>query len=109
MELQLDKSIAMNKTKEVGVTVTVRKNKVGVPWGECTQLLRLGEGFDHVYDLYNEAIWLGVIEKRGSWLIWGDEKFQGVATIYGELRKDDEIRNKLRKDVKKAWRELKKA
>jgi len=107
LELVLDKNIAMQKTKEVGVQVTVRKNKVGVPWGECTQLLRLGEGFDPIYDLYNEALWLGIVEKRSSWLIWGERKFQGVTNIYKELRENDETRRQLRKEVRRKWKEWK--
>jgi len=103
LELTIDPKISLRSDKEVGITINVRKNKVGIPHQECTQLLKIGKGFDPIYDLYNEALYYDILERRGSWIAWGDEKYQGLTALLEFLESDEDGKEKLQQEVMLNW------
>ena len=54
--------------------VKVIKNKVAAPFKEAEFDIRWGVGIDHVGDLLDRGVELGVIAKRGAYLSFGGEK-----------------------------------
>jgi len=58
--------------------------------------LRLGFGFDPIYDLIDLAELAYQIKYRGSWIYLNeDTKYQGTVKLYDALLNDDKVRNAL--------------
>jgi recombination protein RecA len=47
--------------------------------------LRYGYGYDNEAELVNIAMDLGLVRKAGSWLTYGEEKFQGTENMRNYL------------------------
>jgi len=78
--------VELDKTKQSAYQNTI----IRVPF-------KLGIGFDSTQALLNSAKGYGVIDVRGSWYYWGEEKLgQGVAAVVERLKSDDDLRLKLR-------------
>lgn len=77
---------AVSKIKEgdevVGSRVRIRsvKNKMSAPYHDTEVTLNSG-GFDLKRDLVDAAIERGIIDKKGSWLSFGGERYQGVNAL----------------------------
>lgn len=77
------------------IKATLRKNKVGVPFGYTEVDLIFGRGFELVGELVELAIEYGIVNKAGAWLSYGDEKWQGKERLSDRLREDKELYNEL--------------
>lgn len=83
------------------------KNKVWYPFKSYEfQIKLMGEdsdfcGVDVIYDLYMEAVFLGVIKKSGSWLSFGDEKIQGEEATITRIRNDPQFRSSIEAEISK--------
>lgn len=60
------------------IRVKTAKNKLNAPFKECTYDLIFGSGIDKEKDIVDMAVSLGVFEKGGAWISYGDKKFQGI-------------------------------
>jgi recombination protein RecA len=105
ISLEFDKDLSIDEKEGMGIRMHVRKNKVGTPHHECTQLMLYGSGFDKLYDVVNEGMMLNIIEKRSSWYVWGDEKFQGLSNMRTYFRKYPEQLEELKNEVTDEWDE----
>lgn len=71
------------------VTVKVRKNKVGPPYGEAVFDIVQDQGIDAWSDLLDWLVLTEQVEKRGSWFYLGEESIgQGAAQAKAWLREN---------------------
>lgn len=73
------------------IKVILRKNKVGYPFGEIETNLLFGHGFDPYEELATLAIDKGIIEKKGAWFYYEEEKYQGKANLIVALKAEQEF------------------
>jgi len=69
----------------IGHTVEAEtmKNRFQGKGKKAQSTLIYGKGFSREYDVFEQALSFGLVDKKGSWITVGDEKFQGVmAAIY---------------------------
>jgi len=99
IELTLDKDVSVDSEKGHGVKFTVKKNKLGIPYRTCSQLMMYDHGFDRTYDVLNEGMEVGIIQKSGSWYKWGGQSFQGITNFRLAANKDPEMLDKLRDEI----------
>ena len=93
IDLRKGKTLKSGEEDPYGQETNIRivKNKCAPPFRNCTVDLIYGEGFDRVKSLIDTAIEKGVIEQSGSWIKFGDQKWQGKDA----LRKDPEALEKI--------------
>ena len=104
---QITKEYSYGKKKikrPVGRTVTyhIDFNKIGKPGGAGTYDFYYGGddvGIDKVGEIVDLAISLGVVEQRGSWLFFGDEKWQGRHALIDNVKKSAALDKALRNEV----------
>ncbi|MHC4841007.1 MAG: recombinase RecA [Planctomycetota bacterium] len=74
----------------VGARVTVVKNKVAPPFKRCEVEIYFGKGFSYLNDLVNFGVQLGILQKSGNWLSFGEIKLgNGKTNAYEFLRQPD--------------------
>jgi hypothetical protein len=54
-----------------------------------------GKGIDKNKDLVNICETLGIISKKGAWLNYGKNKWQGVSSAVEQLQTDEKLREEL--------------
>lgn len=59
------------------------KNKVAPPFERCHIKLNYNQGIDHIHDVIETAKVLGIIEVKGSWFQYKENKYNGNAELYG--------------------------
>jgi len=69
-------------------TFKVVKNKRAAPWRTAEVDLIYGMGYDTDGELIEMGVDMGLIEKGGSWLTYGEHKWQGKDRAKLELQKD---------------------
>lgn len=85
-----------NRTK-----VKVVKNKLAPPFKQVEFDIRYGVGIDKLAELIELGAEDGVINKSGSWYSYGDTRIgQGKTNACLFLKENDEIRNKVEKEIK---------
>lgn len=67
------------------------KNKVSPPLQQAMLTYVLGEGFSVYYDYFDLALKLGIIEKKASWYIFGDNRIQGDLAFYKRMKTNPEL------------------
>mmetsp|Transcript_32832 Transcript_32832/g.97820 ORF Transcript_32832/g.97820 Transcript_32832/m.97820 type:complete len:417 (-) Transcript_32832:457-1707(-) len=100
-------AIKGDKDEVVGAKVRVKivKNKVGVPYREAMFDVRFGMGIDELGSVFEAAELVDVIERKGSWYFFGDEKLaQGRENALLRVREDAELQSRLRQAVKDNFR-----
>lgn len=60
------------------VRAKTTKNKLNSPFKEVTYDLIFGKGIDKIKDRVELATEVGIIEKTGTWMNYGENKFQGM-------------------------------
>ncbi|TDE87356.1 AAA family ATPase [Deinococcus sp. S9] len=94
-----------NPTKDLNdgvaadVTITIKKNKLGRQDYEIPARMVFGQGFDPVYDLLQTAIDTGVVQKKGAWTYFGEQKWNGENALLQALSEDVDLYQKLREAV----------
>jgi recombination protein RecA len=80
------------------VRIKVVKNKVAPPFRQAECEMYYGEGISRESCLLDVGVDAGVIEKTGSWFIWGEERIgQGRDNARAYLREHPEQTDKLEK------------
>jgi len=78
----------------------VVKNKLAAPWRTAKIDLIYGVGYNFVSEVANLGVDFGLIEQTGAWFKYGEEKFQGKATLVNVFRENVAMYNELRGKVK---------
>jgi recombination protein RecA len=83
------------------VRVRVVKNKVAPPFGQAEFDLLHEEGISRLGDLIDVATQLGVIQKTGTWLTFGEQKLgQGKENVRNFLQENPNLRDELEAKVR---------
>jgi recombination protein RecA len=72
----------------------------GKPRTQYTSYLRYGHGIDCEFEIVAEAVNLSIVEKSGSWLSYGEVKFQGMAKFADALRADPLLKTEIETKIK---------
>lgn len=91
---QISKETESNKT-----TVTVIKNKCGVPFGEAVFAINWGTGIDRTGEIVTLGIEKKIITVSGSWYQYKDQKIQGEEKVKEYLNSNPEELKELQKLV----------
>ncbi len=84
-----------NKTR-----IKVVKNKLAPPFGRAEVEIRFGEGICPWIDLLQKGLDLELIDQRGSWFSYGDQKLgQGREAARAWLRENPEVSAALREQI----------
>ncbi len=89
----------------VGVRTKVKvvKNKVAPPFREATFVLIHGEGISKEGDVLDLATNMGIIEKSGTWYVFGGERIgQGWENTKQYLKEKREVYSKIEGEIRKA-------
>lgn len=81
-------------TESVGINVkfTVKKNKLAPPFRSFIIPLYFGKGIDSIRDMISFATMLGVLKKKGSYLVFENETLgQGVSKTADTLRNSPDL------------------
>ncbi len=76
------------------------KNKLAAPWRTAKIDLIYGVGYDFSGEVVNLGVELGIIDKRGAWFYYGDEKYQGTNSLSEAFIEDQDMYVELRSKVK---------
>jgi recombination protein RecA len=80
-------------------TFKVVKNKRAAPWRQAEVDLIYGLGYDTDGELVDLGIDMGIIEKGGAWLVYGDYKWHGKDKAKLALQKDKSLCESLRREL----------
>ncbi len=84
--------------------VTVVKNKVAPPFRKIEFDILYGHGISREGDLIDLAVDKDIIDKRGSWYLYGDTRIgQGRENVRRFLIENDEVRLEIEEKVKKEY------
>ncbi|MCA9376932.1 recombinase RecA [Candidatus Nomurabacteria bacterium] len=76
--------------------VKVVKNKLAPPFKEASFLIKYPSGIDKESSILDAAISRGIVEKKGSWLSYGDRQLaQGAESSAEELKKDPNLKKEI--------------
>jgi recombination protein RecA len=84
------------------VRVKVVKNKLAPPFRECETEIHFGKGFSKENEYYIEALKYDVLKKSGSWLSWGEDRWQGKDNTVKFFEDNPKVFEKFMKEVKEA-------
>lgn len=79
--------------------VKVKKNKVAPPHRQAEFTILYGQGIDKVGCIVDEAINKQILERKGPWYYYGEEKFQGKDSILQEAKDNEKFLNSLKNDL----------
>jgi recombination protein RecA len=82
------------------VVVKVVKNKLAPPFREAHFQVMYGTGIDRMGELVDTAEKLGVVEKKGAWYAWGEDKLgqgreRAIETLAGDPARVDRLQQLL--------------
>ena len=93
-----DGQVVGNRTR-----VKVVKNKVAAPFAEAEFDILYACGISREGSILDAALARGVVEKRGSWLAYGDRQLaQGQLAAIEYLKENPDVADRIAADVKKA-------
>ena len=94
----------MVKDKEVGKKILWRLDNgyldCAVPGSSVTGYLRYGYGLDEESELTQLALDFGVVEQKGAWFYFGEEKFQGQESLTVAIKENVELKEKIWSKIK---------
>lgn len=97
LELRVVEKLKGKDDETYGVVVDVftTKNKVSPPYKHVKLTYLDGEGFSPTWDLFEAAMTAKVFEKKGSWINFEDQKWQGELNVYNALKADPSLQEKV--------------
>lgn len=87
------------------VNIHVSKNKVGKPFRTVQVEFTYGKGFTETADVISSAQRLGLIEGRGAWFYYGENKFQGETRLKQTFEENQELYQQLKAQVLEKFEE----
>lgn len=104
MRIDLRRIASLKKGEEaVGnrVRASIVKNKVAPPFRKAEFDIMFDEGISRDGSVLDMAEILGILQKSGSWLIYGEEKIgQGRENAKAYLKENPKLRDKLEKEIR---------
>ena len=85
-----------NRTK-----VKIVKSKVAPPFKQVEFDILYNEGISKTGDLIDLGVGQGIIKKSGAWFTYGEDRFQGREGFRQKLVEQQDMRDKLEKDIRK--------
>ena len=84
-----------------GMTVKIKavKNKTFRPFLEAELELHYGKGFDRLQSLMDAGLAMGLIQIKGAWLGYGDERFNGKKKFKDAMINDPDLYDVLKSEV----------
>ncbi len=83
--------------------VKVVKNKLAPPFKEANFSIRYPTGIDKESSILDAAIAKGIMQKKGSWISYGDQQIaQGMESAAEQLRQDKKLADQITKEVLKS-------
>ena len=111
VRLDVRRIASLKKGEEVignRTLVKVVKNKMAAPFARAEFDLLYNEGISQSGELLDLAVKENVVEKSGSWFSFESEKLgQGREAVRLAIKEQAELRNKIKKALKKAYTERK--
>lgn len=103
LELRLVEKLKGKDDDIYGVVIDVHtmKNKVSPPYKHVKLTYLNGEGFSPTWDLFEAAMVAKVLEKKGSWISFSDQKWQGELNVYAAIKADSELKAKIEEALHK--------
>lgn len=78
----------------------VVKNKLAPPYRKATIPLVYGKGFDSRWEVLTLAASLGILDKKGAWYYYKEERLcQGELNVLVLLKEDDSMYNEIRNNI----------
>lgn len=99
LEIRGHKPEERNGVEGIPVNVKVVKNKQAKPGMKTELFLAFGKGFDEVFDAVSTGVELKIIKQGGAWYEYGAIKAQGKESLMNELRANETLLAKLKKDI----------
>ena len=90
---------ANDETFAYKVKFFTAKNKLSPQWKTAILTYVFDEGFSTTYDWFDLALKNKIIEKKGGWLAFGDQKVQGELKFYKMMRSNPELFEAIKKAV----------
>jgi recombination protein RecA len=89
-------------TKIIGhrIKISVVKNKVAVPFGEASFVVRYATGIDRIDELATLAVEREVVQLKGPMYYFGELKWQGKPAFVEVLRSDETLQKKVWEAIK---------
>ncbi len=72
---------------------------MAAPYKKTSFDIIFGQGIDKVSDIFSIASEIGVVENKGAWYYYGDEKMQGIEKVRATMAEKPEILEEIRKKV----------
>lgn len=93
VELRLVEKLKGKDEEIYGVVIDAytAKNKVSPPYKHVKLTYLNGEGFSTIWDTFQAALSVKVLEKSGSWIKFGENKWQGELNVYHALKSNPEL------------------
>lgn len=99
--IRIDVRRQLEKDKPTDIVIcSIKKNKTAPPFEIAEFKIRYGKGIDKNYELLQEGIRTGIIEKKGSWYAYdGDNVAQGEESMLTMMNDNHEFVEALRKEL----------
>ena len=82
------------------IEVKILKSKTSRPYISAEFPIIFGQGIDSQRELATIAMSFGVARKKGSWISYGGDKWQGTDAFAESIREDSELEQELLKEVR---------
>lgn len=78
----------------------VVKNKLAPPFRKAEVDLIYGRGYDFIGETTDISVDFGIIEKKGTWYYYNEEKWQGREQLVQYVREHEDVYNELRSKIR---------
>jgi len=79
---------------------TIIKNKLSSPWRTAKIGLIYGKGYDFINEVVSLAVDFGIIDQKGAWFYYNNEKYNGKPALVDLFKENNEIYEVVRNSVK---------
>lgn len=91
------------REEKIGIKTKIKivKNKVASPFRSIELSVKFGYGLDVVNEISNLAIKKKIIDQKGAWIVFGDQKFQGQHSLDEYLQGNPEVLQSLVEQIRR--------
>ena len=94
--------VETKKDTYVRIKAFVEKNKTAPPFREAYFTINFERGFSPFEDTAEMAIAQGIVERKGSFYCFGEEKFRGKTALIEAMASDPALYDAILKEVQNA-------